>query len=794
ASNVAFDDRIFHVLNNMPTRFSALTLQSVSNSNLSGGGIATGGDLQVSNAVFSGNSAGSGTGIYATGSKTTVSVADTTLSNNTGNGSGAGIYVGNDVTLSVTDSVLSDNSQPYEYGHNGVAIWGGTGSTLNITRTLIDNNASGYGESVFGGNNSTINIQYSTVSNSQGGTRGVQAQAGATLNVIRSTISGNLDGGLYTRGIDSTLNIIDSTISNNEAHGLGSFTAYGGGASIGGAFTISGSTLSGNRIIDDGFGGGGAGAGIYIVGTGSIVNSTFTGNSNGGTNSSGGAISGSSESVLIVRNSTFHANWSTWAGGHITSGGSLDVANTLFSSGNGCNLGGATVTSNGHNIDSGSTCGLTHATDLVNTDPMLDVLADNGGWTQTHALLSDIEVTSPALDAGDATICAGDPVNGVDQRGFTRPWGAGCEIGAYEDMPLYQLSLSVAGTGSGRVTSSPGTVNCAAGTCTTLIGENTPVQLTAVPAADSVFGGWSGDCATGGSVTATAVSSPAAAASASVLVDADKSCTATFTPVQHTLDVVVSPLGSGSVQGVINFATSDAVVVIDCGTDCTETLPGSNGVITLIPRGAMGWSFAGWNGCDRQVGTGVFCDMTLDADKTLTANFVSANISVDDGINPTDDRDLPFGEVLAGTSVERTVTITNTGEGVLDEIWIEDSDYLTAPFSLSESCSDSRLDPGESCSFTVRFAPTTPGTFSDSFDIISEDPDEPTLTVTVSGTGIVAEEDPGEPLPTAEITFLMKGEGGSGAGGPLELLLLATGLGFAARRRRQAGGAALLFA
>ncbi|HHJ15442.1 MAG TPA: CSLREA domain-containing protein, partial [Gammaproteobacteria bacterium] len=48
ASNVAFDDRIFHVLNNMPTRFSALTLQSVSNSNLSGGGIATGGDLQVS--------------------------------------------------------------------------------------------------------------------------------------------------------------------------------------------------------------------------------------------------------------------------------------------------------------------------------------------------------------------------------------------------------------------------------------------------------------------------------------------------------------------------------------------------------------------------------------------------------------------------------------------------------------------------------------------------------------------------------------------------------------------------
>jgi hypothetical protein len=57
-------------------------------------------------------------------------------------------------------------------------------------------------------------------------------------------------------------------------------------------------------------------------------------------------------------------------------------------------------------------------------------LKDNGGPTQTIALLPG----SPAINAGDADVCANPPVNGVDQRGFARP-GTGhtqCSIGAYE--------------------------------------------------------------------------------------------------------------------------------------------------------------------------------------------------------------------------------------------------------------------------------------------------------------------------------------------------------------------------
>lgn len=39
---------------------------------------------------------------------------------------------------------------------------------------------------------------------------------------------------------------------------------------------------------------------------------------------------------------------------------------------------------------------------------------------------------SPAINTGDDATCAAAPVNGVDQRGKTRPKGAHCDRGAYE--------------------------------------------------------------------------------------------------------------------------------------------------------------------------------------------------------------------------------------------------------------------------------------------------------------------------------------------------------------------------
>lgn len=87
------------------------------------------------------------------------------------------------------------------------------------------------------------------------------------------------------------------------------------------------------------------------------------------------------------------------------------------------------VVSAGHNLIEDLTgCVVTGTLigNITGVDPRLSILQDNGGPTNTHALLPG----SPAIDAGDDAACAAPPVSGVDQRGIARPQGAHCDIGA----------------------------------------------------------------------------------------------------------------------------------------------------------------------------------------------------------------------------------------------------------------------------------------------------------------------------------------------------------------------------
>src|SRR5262249_23094313 len=103
-----------------------------------------------------------------------------------------------------------------------------------------------------------------------------------------------------------------------------------------------------------------------------------------------------------------------------------------------CNVNFAgSLTSNGHNIvQVGSNpCVFTPKTgDQTGVDPKLGPLADNGGGTQTRALLPG----SPALDAGNTSGCPA----AQDQRGVARPQGPGCDIGAYE-VAIFDLSVTM---------------------------------------------------------------------------------------------------------------------------------------------------------------------------------------------------------------------------------------------------------------------------------------------------------------------------------------------------------------
>jgi hypothetical protein len=105
------------------------------------------------------------------------------------------------------------------------------------------------------------------------------------------------------------------------------------------------------------------------------------------------------------------------------------VTGTIVASGTGGrDCAGTLGEDQGYNLDGDDSCGFTRATDITNTDPLLGPLANNGGPTQTMALLPG----SPAIDKG------GTAANGclaTDQRGVTRPQGPACDIGAFEAVP-----------------------------------------------------------------------------------------------------------------------------------------------------------------------------------------------------------------------------------------------------------------------------------------------------------------------------------------------------------------------
>lgn len=96
-----------------------------------------------------------------------------------------------------------------------------------------------------------------------------------------------------------------------------------------------------------------------------------------------------------------------------------------------------------------------------------------------------------------------------------------------------QLSVALAGSGSGFVTSQDGSINCtksgsnSGGNCSSLYLPGTSVSLTAAPAAASVFGGWSGAC------------SGADPGVCSVILNSDQAVTATFN--LHPPDFTVTP-------------------------------------------------------------------------------------------------------------------------------------------------------------------------------------------------------------------------------------------------------------
>jgi hypothetical protein len=191
--------------------------------------------------------------------------------------------------------------------------------------------------------------------------------------------------------------IVDSLITGNETTGIYTDDAA--------KTTILRSTISSNRFV----------AGILNRGQTDIENSTVAANLGSQIHLETGTMELHNDTIVGVIS--------------VETGTNIRLANTVVANNdnNACHFvndnTGIALVDIGHNWFQDDSCNGT-----AQGDPMLSVLADNGGFSQTIALFNN----SPLIDTGNNVLCNTALVSATDQRLILRPQGSACDIGAFE--------------------------------------------------------------------------------------------------------------------------------------------------------------------------------------------------------------------------------------------------------------------------------------------------------------------------------------------------------------------------
>jgi hypothetical protein len=382
-----------------------------------GGAIANaiGRTVTLSNCNLSSDRAGTaGGGIFNYGG--TVALTNCTLSNDSALGATSGFDGGGAIfdfgTATLTNCTLNNNSAKSDGG--GILVPSGGAATLTNC-TLSHNLASGATSGADGGgamfdagaavlNNCTLN---NDVANSDGG--GIFIRSGGTATLTDCTLSSNLasetvlvggGGGVFNGG---AVTMSSCTLSDNFA-----LAALGGGVSNGGTATLTNCTIANDWAAE--------GGGIYNFGNATLANCTIADNSAIGHNNlpgRGGGIMNFIPGTMKLTNSIAAENTASALGPDIMNyaASAITADHDLIGNGDGSNI----ASGNGNLIGTGTNP----------IDPLLGPLQNNGGPTQTMALLPG----SPAIGHGDN---AKAPT--TDQRGITRldEPAETTDIGAFE--------------------------------------------------------------------------------------------------------------------------------------------------------------------------------------------------------------------------------------------------------------------------------------------------------------------------------------------------------------------------
>ncbi|MFN4257951.1 MAG: beta strand repeat-containing protein [Gemmataceae bacterium] len=290
----------------------------------------------------------------------------------------------------------------------------------------------------------TLNLEGVTVTGGTATASGTGNQVGGGINVIGGTLNltaveivsntaTNFGGGIHAAS-SSAITISDSTIASNSVITASSTNGNGGGLynTTSSTYVISNSTISGNLANN-------LGGGIHNTSSGgtiSITHSTITGNRANANDSDpppttgGGGIRRVGGGAITLHNTIVAGNFL----------GSGTTPNDLSGSFSGTfNLIGDAGTAGGlsHGGTNGNIVGDGSTGTLVTSTILNTTLANNGGPTRTHALVTG----SLAIDAGNPAFT---PPPNFDQRGtgFPRVSGGRLDIGAFELAPAFAITTT----------------------------------------------------------------------------------------------------------------------------------------------------------------------------------------------------------------------------------------------------------------------------------------------------------------------------------------------------------------
>ena len=406
-------------------------------------------NIAGSSFINNANDHGSGGAIDGRGK---INIAGTNFTANSAVETGGAIYTSGTNVLNIAGSVFNGNVAK----RSGGAVF--TQAPANIVDTLFNGNIAKGEDPDHDGDDDAFDdytgLGGGALYSANDGTDGRK------LKLTRVVFNGNLspkgNGGALFNASAAHTEIAQSSFNGNLAGTPPSTNRQGGAINnLNGKLTISGSVLLNNGVVGDG-------GGIANDRGGNLTLANVELTANAATGTGGGLRNVNTQQGSNIRpqatllNSTFNLNVAPGGGGGIFNqnapAAGLTLGNTIIAGSDGGGLGGncagGALTSQGHNLDSGTSCGLVGSADLNNADAKLQVPSLNGG--PLAALLTQkIGAGSAAADAGDNAICAAEPVNNQDVRGSTRPKGATCDIGAFEATP------AVAGYGSVPVQPGP---------------------------------------------------------------------------------------------------------------------------------------------------------------------------------------------------------------------------------------------------------------------------------------------------------------------------------------------------